>query len=59
MLWKAMDAMDALDAMESNAKENDNFTTKVISNENEEKNCKRSKKEEPNSFLFQVINFDD
>ena len=54
-----MDAMDALDAMESNAKENDNFTTKVISNENAEINCKRSKKEEPNSFLFQVINFDD
>ena len=48
-----------LDATESNAKGNDNFATKVISTENVEKKCKRSKKEETNSFLFQVINLGD
>ena len=42
--------------MESNPKGNDNFATKVISKENVEKGCKRSKKEKPNLFLFQVIN---
>ena len=45
-----------LDAMESNAKGNDNFATKMISTENVEKKCKRSKEEESNLFLFQVIN---
>ena len=46
-----------LDAMESNAKENDNFATKVISMENVEKMWK-SKKKELNLLLFQVINLD-
>ena len=46
-----------LDAMESSAKGND---TKVISTENIEKiNVKKSKKEESNLFLFQVINLGD
>ena len=48
-----------LDVMESNFKGNDNFATKVTSTENEEKKCKRSKKEESNLFLFEVINFGD
>ena len=46
-----------LDAMESNAKGNDNFATKVISMENVEKMWK-SKKKELNLPLFQVINLD-
>ena len=46
-----------LDAMESNAKGNDNFATKVISMENLEKMWK-SKKKELNLLLFQVINLD-
>ena len=46
-----------LDAMESNAKGNDNFATKVISMENVEKMWK-SKKKELNLLLFQVINLD-
>ena len=46
-----------LAAMESNPEGNDNFATKVITTENVEKKCKRSKKEESNLFLFQVINF--
>ena len=46
-----------LAAMESNPEGNDNFATKVINTENVEKKCKRSKKEESNLFLFQVINF--
>ena len=41
-----------LDATECNAKGNDNFSTKVVSMENVEKNCGRSKKKEPNFFLF-------
>ena len=45
--------------MESNPKENDNVATKVISTENIEKECKRSKKEESNLFLLQVINWGD
>ena len=36
-----------LNAMESNAKENDNFATKIISTENVKK-CGRSKKKESN-----------
>ena len=44
-----------LDAMESNAKGNDNFANKVISTENIEKKCKKSKKKESHLFLFQVI----
>ena len=48
-----------LDAMESNANRNDNFATKVISTENVEKKCKRSKKKESNLFRFQVINLGD
>ena len=44
-----------LDVMESNFKGNDDFATKVTSTENEEKKCKRSKKE----LLFEVINFGD
>ena len=48
-----------LDAIESNAKGNYTFPTKVISTENAEKTCKRSKKEESNLFLFQVINLGD
>ena len=48
-----------LDAMESNPKGNDNFATKVISTENVGKKCKKSKKEESNLFLFQVINLRD
>ena len=48
-----------LDAMESNAKGNDKFATKVISTENVKKKCKRSKKKESNLFLFQVINLGD
>ena len=48
-----------LDVMESNFKGNDNFATKVTSTENEEKKCKRSKKEKSNLFLFEVINFGD
>ena len=48
-----------LDVMDSNFKGNDNFATKVTSTENEEKKCKRSKKEESNLFLFEVINFGD
>ena len=46
-----------LDAIESNAKGNDNFATKVISMENVEKMWK-SKKKELNLLLFQVINLD-
>ena len=46
-----------LAAMESNPEGNDNFATKVITTENVEKKCKRSKKEESNLSLFQVINF--
>ena len=46
-----------LDAMESNAKGNDNFATKVISRENVEKMWK-SKMKELNLLLFQVINLD-
>ena len=45
--------------MESNPKGNDNFATKVISTENVGKKCKKSKKEESNLFLFQVINLRD
>ena len=45
-----------LDSMVSNAKENDNFITKVMSTENKEKKCGKSKKKESNLFLFQVIN---
>ena len=48
-----------LDVMESNFKGNDNFATKVTSTENEEKKCERSKMEESNLFLFEVINFGD
>ena len=48
-----------LDAMESNPKGNSNFATKVISTENLEKKCKRSEKEESDSFLFQVFNLGD
>ena len=48
-----------LDAMESNANRNDNFATKVVSTENVEKKCKRSKKKESNLFRFQVINLGD
>ena len=44
MLWRAI------------PKGNDNFATKVISTKNVEKKCKRSKKEESNLLLFQVIN---
>ena len=43
-----------LDSMVSN--ENDNFITKVMSTENKEKKCEKSKKKESNLFLFQVIN---
>ena len=50
-------ARKMLDAMESNAKGNDNFATKVISMENVEKMWK-SKKKELNLLLFQVINLD-
>ena len=45
-----------LDAMENIAKWNNNFATKVMSTENVEKKCKRSKKKESNLFVFQVIN---
>ena len=38
---------------------NSNFATKVISKENVEKKCKRSEKEESDSFLFQVFNLGD
>ena len=48
-----------LDAMESNAKGNDNFATNVISTENVEKKCERSKMEESNLFFFQVMNVND
>ena len=48
-----------LDAMESNPKGNDNFATKLKSTENVEKKYKRSKKEESNLFLFQVVNLGD
>ena len=48
-----------LDAMESNAKGNDKFAAKVISMENVERKCKRSKKKESSLFLFEVINFGD
>ena len=44
-----------LDAMESNAKGNDNFASKVISIKNVEKKCKKCKKKESHLFLFQVI----
>ena len=47
-----------LDAMERNSKGNDNFATKVISTENVEKKCKRSKKEESDLFLFQVLTWE-
>ena len=47
MLWRAI------------PKGNDNFATKVISTKNVEKKCKRSKKEESNLLLFQVINQGD
>ena len=42
--------------MENIAKWNNNFATKVMSTENVEKKCKRSKKKESNLFVFQVIN---
>ena len=47
-----------LDAIESNPKENDDSATKVISTENVEKKCKRSKKEESDLFLFQVLTWE-
>ena len=43
---------NVLDATQSNAKENDNFATKVISAKNVEKKCRRSKKKESNLLLF-------
>ena len=48
-----------LDAMESNTRENDNFTSKMISMESVERKCNKSKKEESNLFLFQVIDLGD
>ena len=41
-----------LHATENSAKGNDNFATKVISTENVEKLCGRSKKKESNLSLF-------
>ena len=48
-----------LNAMDSNTRENDNFTSKMISMENVERKCNKSKKEESNLFLFQVIDLGD
>ena len=48
-----------LDAMDSNTRENDNFTSKMISMENVERKCNKSEKEESNLFLFQVIDLGD
>ena len=44
-----------LDTTESNAKGNDNFATKVISAENEQKKCGRSKKKESNLFFSKLL----
>ena len=48
-----------LNAMDSNTRENDNFTSKMISMENVERKCNKSEKEESNLFLFQVIDLGD
>ena len=45
--------------MESNTRENDNFTSKMISMESVERKCNKSKKEESNLFIFQVIDLGD
>ena len=43
-----------LNAMESNAKGNDNFAAKMISTENVEKKCGRSKKKESNLLTWVI-----
>ena len=44
-----------LDAMENNAKENDNFATKVISMENVEKNVKEVRRKNQTYFFSKLL----
>ena len=44
-----------LDAMESNAKWNDNFATKVISTRNVEKNVEEVRKKNQTYFFFKLL----
>ena len=44
-----------LDAMESNAKGNDNFPTKVISTENVEKNVKEVRRKNQTYFFSKLL----
>ena len=48
-----------LDIMSSNANGNETFATEVISTENVEDKCERSKMKESNLFVFQAINLGD
>ena len=48
-----------LDIMSSNANGNETFATEVISTENVEDKCERSKMKESNLFVLQAINLGD
>ena len=48
-----------LDIMSSNANGNETFATEVISTENVEDKCERSKMKESDLFVFQAINLGD
>ena len=48
-----------LDVTSSNANGNETFATEVISTENVEDKCERSKMKESNLFVFQAINLGD
>ena len=48
-----------LDVTSSNANGNETFATEVLSTENVEDKCERSKMKESNLFVFQAINLGD
>ena len=48
-----------LDVTSSNANGNETFATEVISTENVEDQCERSKMKESNLLVFQTINLGD
>ena len=48
-----------LDVTSSNANGNETFATEVISTENVEDKCERSKMKESDLFVFQAINLGD
>ena len=48
-----------LDVTSSNANGNETFATEVISTENVEDKCERSKMKESNLLVFQTINLGD